>query len=60
MQLSECRWCGMTHGPQCPSVKAIDFFPDGTVKRVEFQTAAGAAPYALAPAWRGNNWSGYD
>ena len=31
-----CRWCGMTHGPRCPSVKALEYHPDGTVKRVEF------------------------
>lgn len=33
-----CRWCGTPHhGRHCPSVKAIEFHPDGvTVKRVEF------------------------
>ncbi len=35
-----CRWCGVIHGPTCPTVKAIEFFPDGSVKRVEFKTAA--------------------
>jgi hypothetical protein len=32
----QCGWCGMIHGPRCPSVKAIDYYSDGTVKRVEF------------------------
>lgn len=32
-----CRWCGLTHGPRCPMVKALDFADDGaTVLRVEF------------------------
>lgn len=31
-----CRWCGNTHGPHCPIVKAIEYFENGEVKRVEF------------------------
>lgn len=31
-----CRWCGLVHGPRCPAVAAMEFHPDGTVKRVEF------------------------
>ena len=31
-----CPYCGMRHGPRCPSVEAIEYYPDGTVKRVEF------------------------
>lgn len=31
-----CSYCGMIHHGTCPKVKAIDYFPDGTVKRVEF------------------------
>lgn len=34
-----CRWCGMHHGPRCPGVAAMEFHPDGTVKRVEFVAA---------------------
>lgn len=36
---AKCRWCDQIHGPTCPTVKAIEFFEDGTVKRVEFKTA---------------------
>lgn len=35
-----CRWCGMAHGERCPTVKKMEFHPDGTVKSVEFITAA--------------------
>jgi hypothetical protein len=35
-----CRWCGLIHAsPMCPTVKAIEYHPDGTVKRVEFKVA---------------------
>jgi hypothetical protein len=34
-----CRWCDAYHGPTCPTVKAIEFHPDGSIKRVEFKTA---------------------
>lgn len=36
-----CRWCGFTHGPQCPVVKSIEFYEDGvTVKRLEYRAAS--------------------
>lgn len=38
--MKECRYCGMIHGPKCPSIKAIEYHPDGTVKRIEFVTPA--------------------
>jgi len=35
--LLQCRWCGEVHGPRCPRVRVIEFYPDGvTIKRVEF------------------------
>ena len=47
VQRPGCRWCGMMHGPQCPSVRAIDFGSDGvTVKRVEFHAPQ---PVQLSP-----------
>jgi hypothetical protein len=37
--MSECRWCGETHiKGTCPKVKAIEFFENGEVRRVEFMT----------------------
>jgi hypothetical protein len=33
---SHCRWCGETH-LRCPEVSAIEYHPDGSVKRVEFR-----------------------
>lgn len=35
-QQASCRWCGFFHGARCPQVAALEFSPDGTVKRVEF------------------------
>lgn len=34
-----CPHCGMHHATTCPLVKAIEYHPDGSVKRVEFKTA---------------------
>jgi len=31
-----CGHCGSWHGPACPRVKAIEYYPDGTIKRVEY------------------------
>jgi hypothetical protein len=37
--ITNCQFCGMSHGVRCPSVKAIEYFENGvTVKRVEFMT----------------------
>lgn len=44
---NNCRWCGSIHvGDACPAVKVIEYYPDGVVKRVEFQDAK-----PLADAW---------
>ena len=34
-----CRYCGLIHTDPgiCPRVKAIEYHPDGTIKRVEFR-----------------------
>lgn len=32
-----CEWCGAIHaGRKCPMVRAIEYHPDGSIKRVEF------------------------
>lgn len=47
-----CRWCGLRHDTLCHLVKALEFFPDGTVKRVEFKTGMDYPPIALG----GQHW----
>jgi hypothetical protein len=34
-----CQWCGLFHTSPgvCPMVKALEYYPDGTLKRVEFK-----------------------
>lgn len=39
-QITNCQFCGQDHGVQCPAVKAIEYFENGKVKRVEFKSAA--------------------
>lgn len=41
--MSPCPYCSTTaqqtyHSGLCPKVKAIEYYPNGTVKRVEFNT----------------------
>lgn len=48
-QRTNCRWCGMIHGPKCPSVKAMEFHLDGTVKRVEFYSPVDYPPMQIYP-----------
>lgn len=31
-----CPYCGMGHSSICPRVRAIEYHPDGSTKRVEF------------------------
>lgn len=32
----KCQWCGGHHDTVCPRVKAIEYFENRTIKRVEF------------------------
>lgn len=42
----KCQYCGgFPHQGICPTVKAIEYHPDGTIKRVEFK---GAGDYGAA------------
>ena len=40
MNNAKCQHCGLLHGLRCPEVKAIEYFPGGTIKRVEYMTPA--------------------
>jgi hypothetical protein len=31
-----CEHCGKVHSEPCPRIKAIDYFPCGTIRRVEY------------------------
>jgi hypothetical protein len=42
-----CPHCGGHHGPPCP-VKAIEYFPDGNIKRIEFFTPVERAAAPLS------------
>lgn len=44
--LEKCKHCGNIHETRCPQIKSIEYFEDGTVKRVEYLTPAdyGAMP----------------
>jgi hypothetical protein len=42
----KCAHCGsiVEHQGICPTVKAIEYYPDGTVKRVEYKCAGDYGP----------------
>lgn len=40
VSVTNCQFCGQSHGLRCPEVKAVEYNPDGTVKRVEYLTPA--------------------
>jgi hypothetical protein len=31
-----CQHCGMIHATTCPKIKAIEYYQDGSTKRIEF------------------------
>jgi len=35
-----CGHCGMYHGSVCPRIKAIEYYPNGTIKRIEYHGQA--------------------
>lgn len=35
-----CPYCGNNHSGVCPRVKSIEYFPDGTIKKVDFKIPA--------------------
>ena len=43
---NKCQWCGQVHFTEgkCPTVKAYEYNPDGTLKRVEFFAPNDYAP----------------
>lgn len=42
--MQPCKICGNYHSTQCPWIKAIEFYPDGKVKRTEFHAALPVVP----------------
>jgi hypothetical protein len=36
--ITKCAFCDGYHGGRCPHVKSIEYYKDGSVKRVEFLT----------------------
>lgn len=54
--IDKCPHCGLIHEQRCHLVRAIEYFPDGTIKRVEYLTPADYASLPLGhppaqPPW---------
>ncbi len=59
-QATPCKWCSVDsykiwHGGKCPKVKAIEYHPNGAVKRVEFYGPCGFVPSCVSPFFSGSN-----
>ena len=37
--IQRCGWCNMFHVGACPVVQEIEYFPNGTIKRVVYREA---------------------
>lgn len=44
-----CKFFGAVHGVQCPAVKAIEYYENGSIKRVEYKTASDFPPASVHP-----------
>lgn len=43
----KCPHCDCYHNGACPEVRAIEYYPNGKVKRVEFERGQGKPAYQL-------------
>ena len=50
-----CLHCGMWHTGPCPRIKSIEYFPNGTVKRVEYHDFASSSDAKLPLIGPGRN-----
>ena len=48
-QRRHCQQCGFLHLGQCPPVKAIEYYPDGTIMRVVYRIE-NPSDYLIMPA----------
>lgn len=51
----KCQYCGLIHETKCSLISAIEYHPDGTVKRVEFH-APQPLPIPGLPMDAGDHW----
>lgn len=45
----ECQHCGNWHGGVCPRISAIEYYQDGTVKKVEYHNPNPPPAYFQSP-----------
>ncbi len=46
----QCRYCGVYHSDACPRVKAFEYHPDGSLKRVEIWSGSLRSCAAASPS----------
>ena len=35
--LKECPYCGLNHTGRCPQIRSIEYYPNGTIKKIEYE-----------------------
>lgn len=46
-----CQHCGMIHDGVCSRVKSIEYYPDGTMKRVEYHDEYTSRECLMCKTW---------
>ncbi len=41
----KCHYCGQFHTGMCDRIKSIEYYQDGTIKRIEFHPSYGQIPW---------------
>lgn len=51
--MSSCKHCEMIHGGVCPKIKAIEYYPDGSIRRVEYYEFKAGQGWEWTVDWQG-------
>jgi hypothetical protein len=54
-EVTACPYCHQTHAGKCALVKAFEYHPDGSIKRVEFYAPSDYVPAIFANPAPQNN-----
>jgi hypothetical protein len=49
-----CGFCGYWHGPTCPNIEEIEYFPDGRVKRFKLRPIQPSTEAQASLTWTTN------
>jgi hypothetical protein len=47
VKTDKCFWCGIHHDALCPKVESIEYYPDGTIRKITFFAPGPVVSYGL-------------